>query len=59
MSVSGGNLIEIRGLRFQRGERWVLDGMDMNFPRGKITAIMGPSGTGKTTLMRLIRAVIA
>lgn len=54
MSVSGGNLIEIRGLRFQRGERWVLDGMDMNFPRGKITAIMGPSGTGKTTLMRLI-----
>jgi phospholipid/cholesterol/gamma-HCH transport system ATP-binding protein len=48
------NLIEIRGLRFQRGERWVLDGMDLDIARGRITAIMGPSGTGKTTLMRLI-----
>lgn len=54
MTVAGGNLIEIRALRFQRGERWVLDGMDMDIQRGKITAIMGPSGTGKTTLMRLI-----
>lgn len=47
-------LIEVRGLRFQRGSRWIFDGVDLDIQRGKITAIMGPSGTGKTTLLRLI-----
>ncbi len=32
----------------------IFDGVDIDIPRGKITAIMGPSGTGKTTLLRLI-----
>ena len=50
----GDNLIEVRNLQFQRGERWIFDGVDMDIARGKITAIMGPSGTGKTTLLRLI-----
>ncbi len=48
------NLIEIRNLCFQRGERWIFNGVDIDIPRGKITAIMGPSGTGKTTLLRFI-----
>ncbi len=48
------NFIKIRDLRFVRGERVIFDGVDMDIPRGKITAIMGPSGTGKTTLLRLI-----
>jgi phospholipid/cholesterol/gamma-HCH transport system ATP-binding protein len=48
------NLVEIRGLRFARGKRVIYDGIDLDIPRGKITAIMGPSGTGKTTLLRLI-----
>lgn len=48
------NLIEIRDLHFQRGERWIFNGIDIDIPRGKITAIMGPSGTGKTTLLRFI-----
>ena len=48
------NLIEIEGLRFRRGDRVVFDGLDMAVPAGKITAIMGPSGTGKTTLLRVI-----
>ncbi|MCK5662403.1 MAG: ABC transporter ATP-binding protein [Thiotrichaceae bacterium] len=47
-------LIKIRGLHFTRGERMIFDGVDIDIPRGKITAIMGPSGTGKTTLLRLI-----
>ena len=47
-------LIQIRGLHFARGNRKIFDGIDMDIPRGKITAIMGPSGTGKTTLLRLI-----
>ncbi len=47
-------LVEIRGLSFSRGARKIFDGVDIDIPRGKITAIMGPSGTGKTTLLRLI-----
>ena len=48
------NLIEIRNLTFYRGERAIFQDIDMDVPRGKITAIMGPSGTGKTTLLRII-----
>jgi phospholipid/cholesterol/gamma-HCH transport system ATP-binding protein len=51
---SNSNLIEIRGLKFSRGKREIFSGVDINIQRGKITAIMGPSGTGKTTLLRLI-----
>ncbi len=47
-------LVRIRGLRFRRGERVIFDGVDMDIRRGQVTAVMGPSGTGKTTLLRLI-----
>jgi len=48
------NFIEIRGLYFARDDKVIFDGVDIDIPAGKITAIMGPSGTGKTTLLRLI-----
>ena len=55
MSDTGNEvLIEIRGLTFSRGSRPIFDGVDMEIRRGVITAIMGPSGTGKTTLLKLI-----
>ena len=47
-------LVRIQDLHFQRGRRMIFDGVDLIIPKGKITAIMGPSGTGKTTLLRLI-----
>ena len=47
-------LVKVRGLKFARGKRMIFDGVDLDIQRGKITAIMGPSGTGKTTLLRLI-----
>jgi len=52
--MANDNLIEISELRFSRGERVIFDGIDMAVPKGKISAIMGPSGTGKTTLLRII-----
>ena len=47
-------LVEIRGLSFGHGERLIFDDIDLTIQRGQITAIMGPSGTGKTTLLKLI-----
>jgi len=51
---NNGTLVEIRGLHFSRGQRRIFNGVDIDIQRGKVTAIMGPSGTGKTTLLRLI-----
>jgi len=48
------NLIEIENLCFRRGNRVIFEDLSLTVPRGKITAIMGPSGTGKTTLLRII-----
>ena len=46
--------VSVRNLTFSRGDRLIYDNLSVDFPRGKVTAIMGPSGTGKTTLLRLI-----
>ena len=47
-------LIRIRDLHFSRGDHVIFSGVNMDIPAGRITAIMGPSGTGKTTLLKLI-----
>jgi phospholipid/cholesterol/gamma-HCH transport system ATP-binding protein len=47
-------IVQIRDLRFTRGKRVIFDGIDLDIRRGTVTAIMGPSGTGKTTLLKLI-----
>ena len=46
--------ITLKDVVFSRGGRRIFDGVTLDIPKGKITAIMGPSGTGKTTLLRLI-----
>ena len=48
------NVIEISGLKYRRGEKLIFDRLNIDILRGKVTAIMGPSGTGKTTLLRIM-----
>lgn len=47
-------LVEIHNLGFSRGEHVIFDDISLSIPRGKVTAIMGPSGIGKTTLLKLM-----
>jgi phospholipid/cholesterol/gamma-HCH transport system ATP-binding protein len=53
-AAPGSALVEVRGLHTTLGGKVIFDGIDLDVPRGTITAIMGPSGTGKTTLLRHI-----
>ena len=48
------DLITISDLTFSHGDRLLYDRINLTIPRGKVTAVMGPSGIGKTTLLRLI-----
>ncbi len=48
------NLVEIKDLNFAYGERKILNGINLSIPRGKVVAILGVSGCGKTTLLRLL-----
>ncbi|WP_417880092.1 phospholipid ABC transporter ATP-binding protein MlaF [Vibrio sp.] len=52
-------LISIKSLTFQRNQRVIFDDVNLSIPKGKITAIMGPSGIGKTTLLSLIGGQIS
>jgi phospholipid/cholesterol/gamma-HCH transport system ATP-binding protein len=48
------SLVELKDLSFGYGDRLILDGVTLSIPRGKVTALMGASGGGKTTVLRLI-----
>lgn len=54
MGADSDTLIEIRDLDYARGQKQIFKDLNITIARGKVTAVMGPSGTGKTTLLRLI-----
>lgn len=52
------NIVECHALSFYRGEHAIFESLDLKIKQGAITAIMGPSGTGKTTLLHLIGGLL-
>lgn len=54
MATNSNSLVELRNLSFGYSDRVILDDVSMRVPRGKVTALMGASGGGKTTILRLI-----
>ena len=54
MTTGSTHLVELRDIHFGYGDRPVLEGVSLQVPRGKVTALMGASGGGKTTVLRLI-----
>ncbi|MFT5896240.1 MAG: phospholipid/cholesterol/gamma-HCH transport system ATP-binding protein [bacterium] len=54
MLEEGQTLVQIRDLYFSRGSNDIFRGLSVDIPRGKVTTILGPSGTGKTTLLKMI-----
>ena len=48
------NFVELNNVHFAHGERSIYEGLSLTVPKGKTVAVMGPSGIGKTTLLRLI-----
>jgi phospholipid/cholesterol/gamma-HCH transport system ATP-binding protein len=51
-------IVDARDLYYAIGSRPIFEGLNVQVRKGRITAIMGPSGTGKSTLLRLITAQI-
>jgi phospholipid/cholesterol/gamma-HCH transport system ATP-binding protein len=51
-------LVEVRDVNFSYGGRPILKGINMTLPKGKVIAVMGGSGCGKTTLFRLISGAL-
>lgn len=52
------NIVSIRNVSFERGDRRIFSDLTLSIPTGKVTAILGPSGTGKTTLLRLVGGLL-
>ena len=58
-TVATSNLVEVENVTFSYDERQVLENINLVVPKGKVVAIMGLSGCGKTTLLRLIGGALA
>lgn len=54
----GSPAVEVRGLEMRRGGTVVLEGVDLDVPRGSFTAVVGANGAGKTSLIQAIAGVI-
>jgi phospholipid/cholesterol/gamma-HCH transport system ATP-binding protein len=57
-AISTSSIVEVVGVEYEIGDHQIFRGLNLSAERGQITAIMGPSGTGKTTLLRLLMGAL-
>lgn len=58
MTAHDGSGLDARRIRFDHGDRVIIDGMHITAPGGSVTALLGPNGSGKSTLLRLIAGTL-
>ena len=58
MSDPSATAVRLSSVRLDRGGRSILHGLDLAIPQGSMTAVLGPSGTGKSTLLAAISCVL-
>jgi len=58
VSASPETLLELRDVDFGYGDRLILSNLNLRFKRGQVVAVMGGSGCGKTTVLRLIGGLV-
>jgi osmoprotectant transport system ATP-binding protein len=54
-----GSVLEIRGLSYRIGERWILRGISLEAREGETVVLLGRSGCGKTTLLKCVNGLVA
>ena len=52
------NIVEFKNVYKSYGEKDILKGIDLNIPKGKIVGLLGPNGSGKTTIIKLINNLL-
>jgi zinc/manganese transport system ATP-binding protein len=52
------NVVEVRDLALRFGERVLWEGMDLDIASGEFLAVLGPNGTGKTSLIRILLGLL-
>jgi zinc transport system ATP-binding protein len=51
-------VVKVAGAGVKRGERWLVEGVDLNIRRGEIVTLIGPNGSGKSTTAKLVTGVV-
>jgi zinc transport system ATP-binding protein len=56
--LPGDEIVRVRGAGVRRGERWLVEGVDLSIRRGEIVTLIGPNGSGKSTTAKLVTGVV-
>lgn len=51
-------IVTVRGAGVRRGEKWLVEGIDLDIRRGEIVTLIGPNGSGKSTTAKLVTGVV-